>query len=87
MAVSYLYCPACRATFREGVIYESRQACPRCGASLDGRPRRLGRLRRALRRNQLVQGPDWEAITGSQYTRRRVSPGGLEDRGDTPSQS
>jgi hypothetical protein len=87
MAVSYLHCPACRATFHEGVIYESREVCPRCGEPLNGRSRRLGRLRRALLRSRLVEGPDWEAITGSQYLRRRISQADLEDRGDTQSRS
>ncbi len=85
--MSYLHCPACRATFHEGVIYESREVCPRCGAPLNGRSRRLGRLRRALLRSRLVEGPDWEAITGSQYLRRRIRQADLEDRGDTQSRS
>lgn len=85
--MSYLHCPACRATFHEGVIYESREVCPRCGAPLNGRPRRLGRLRLALLPSRLVDGPDWEAITGSQYLSRRIGPADLEDRGDTQSRS
>ena len=66
--MSYLDCPRCRARFHTGVIYESLDACPRCGADLrPQRPSLRDHLRSTRRRRGRAQAPDWEAITGSQY--------------------
>ena len=68
--MKYVQCPRCQARFHTGVIYESVEECSRCGASLF--PARSGfraRLRLVLKRQGLRDSLDWEAITGSQYTR------------------
>jgi hypothetical protein len=77
--MKYVQCPRCRTRFHTGVIYEAPDACTRCGAVL---PHRRGWLREQLRaiadrrlgRNKL----DWEAITGSQYAKKRLLPSSPE---------
>jgi hypothetical protein len=73
--MKYVLCPRCRARFHTGLIYESLEACSRCGAPLAPRRWRLfGQLRELVKRSASRDSLDWEAITGSQYTgRRRVS--------------
>jgi hypothetical protein len=81
--MSYLNCPRCRARYHSGVIYESPESCPRCGAPL--RPERPG-LRdqiRCARVRARLQAPDWEAITGSQYLRHHLVQADPDDHGDT----
>lgn len=69
--MQYLECPRCRATFHVGAIYERLEACPRCGAPLHVPPPSFGdRIRRALKRHPPAETPDWETITGQQYTVR-----------------
>jgi hypothetical protein len=68
--MKYVKCPRCRARFHTGLIYESPDACTRCGAPLPYRRPRLGeQLRALLARRPGRDSLDWEAITGSQYTR------------------
>lgn len=71
----YLDCPRCHATFHTGPIYEPRDSCPRCGQAFN-EPRPTRREARGIfsHRRAVSETPDWEAITGSQYTRRRVTP-------------
>jgi hypothetical protein len=71
----YLTCPRCHSSFHTGAIYEALEVCPRCGASLySPRPNFRRQLRGALKgRPAPGDAPDWEAITGSQYTHRRVT--------------
>lgn len=80
--MSYLQCPRCRASFHEGVIYESPDACPRCGARFDDRSTRRARLRRALTGRARADTPDWEEITGQQYTRHVVTRIAVGEHGD-----
>jgi hypothetical protein len=83
--MSHLDCPRCRARFHTGVIYESPDSCPRCGAPLrPERPTLRDHLRAARGRRSWAQAPDWEAITGSQYLRHRLIRTEPEDHGDTP---
>jgi hypothetical protein len=71
--MKYLLCPRCRARFHTGLIYESLEACSRCGSPLAPRRWRLhGQLREFLKRSTVRDSLDWEAITGSQYIRRQV---------------
>jgi hypothetical protein len=70
----YLDCPRCHATFHVGVIYESLESCPRCGAPFyPPRPSFREQVRGVLGRRTLGEAPDWEAITGSQYARHGPS--------------
>jgi len=70
--MKFVQCHRCRARFHTGVIYESHDSCPRCGALFSaGRAALRARLREALRRRAGRDGLDWEAITGSQYLPRR----------------
>jgi hypothetical protein len=83
--VPYLECPRCRATFHTGAIYERLEVCPRCGARLDlPEPSLRERLRRALRRRPPGESPDWETITGSQYTVRDVRRPDRDQNGNAP---
>lgn len=65
----YLECPRCHATFRTGPIYEPRDSCPRCGQAFN-EPRPSRRHARGIfsHRRVVSEAPDWEAITGAQYT-------------------
>ena len=85
--MKYVQCPRCSARFHTGVIYESIDACSRCGAPLVPRwPRFLDRLRAPLVRGGTGNSLDWEAITGSQYVRRHVVLRSVErPGGNTPS--
>jgi hypothetical protein len=65
----YFICPQCHASYHAGVLYVQHESCPRCGARF-AEPRR-GLASTVLRRRRPAQAPDWEAITGSQYERRR----------------
>ena len=72
--MKYVHCPRCQARFHTGVIYESPDVCTRCGTPLPERGRRVGGQLRAILGRRLGRStPDWEAITGSQYTDRRVA--------------
>ena len=72
--MKYVQCPRCRAQFHTGVIYESVEECSRCGAPLSpARSRFRARLRLTLERQGLRDNLDWEAITGSQYTRSHLA--------------
>jgi predicted nucleic acid-binding Zn-ribbon protein len=77
--MKYVQCPRCGARFHTGVIYESLEACSRCGAPLSPGHRRLrDQVRNLVKRRGVRDGLDWEAITSSQYVRRHVavlSPG------------
>jgi hypothetical protein len=79
----YVDCPRCRASFHIGTIYEPRDACPRCGAPFYSSERR--RLRVGLKRRAVVEAPDWEAITGSQYVHHRAGPDEGGTGGPAPS--
>jgi hypothetical protein len=74
--MSYIDCPRCHATFHTGPIYEPLDSCPRCGQPFyEPRPARRAHARGSFsHRRAAAEPPDWEAITGSQYTRRRVTP-------------
>jgi DNA-directed RNA polymerase subunit RPC12/RpoP len=75
-----LDCSRCRARFHSGLIYESLERCPRCGARLSpGRTRLIRRLLDGLRSRGGRGELDWEAVTGSQYIPRQK-----RRRGDTP---
>lgn len=76
--MKYVQCPRCRARFHTGLIYESPDACTRCGAPLPHRRLHLGEQLRALLDRKSL---DWEAITESQYTRRRLVPSSSERSG------
>lgn len=81
----YLDCPRCHATFHVGPIYESLDVCPRCGAPFRvPRPRFRDQIRGAFGRPVLVDAPDWEAITSSQYRRRGAARTNPDEHGDTP---
>jgi hypothetical protein len=72
--MKYVKCPRCRARFHTGLIYESPDACTRCGAPLPNcRPRLGEQLRALLDRRPGSNSLDWEAITGSQYARRHLA--------------
>jgi hypothetical protein len=78
--MQYLDCSRCRARFHTGVIYESLERCPRCGAHLSPhRTRFLGRLRDALGSRAGRSELGWEAVTGAQFVPRQKP-----QRGDTP---
>lgn len=71
--MQYLTCPRCHSSFHTGVLYEALEVCPRCGAPFHlPRPSLRDQLRGALGRRTVDDAPDWEAITGSQYTHQRV---------------
>ena len=73
--MKYVQCPRCRTRFHTGLIYESPEACTRCGAPLPSRRTRLAAQLRALADRRLGRDKlDWEAITGSQYAKRRLVP-------------
>ena len=77
LAIPYLDCPRCHASFPTGTIYAPRDFCPRCGQSFAQTRRRLRLVqnRGIFAHRRADRGaPDWEAITESQYVRRRVSP-------------
>jgi hypothetical protein len=76
-----LVCPRCQAEFRTGLIYESLDSCPRCGQPFNQSRRSL---RRKDRGPDEGAAPDWEAITVSQYARRRVTPPTPDSPDDTP---
>ncbi len=82
--MSYLDCPRCRARFHTGVIYESPDSCPRCGAPLRPERSTLRDHLRGARRRAHAQALDWEAVTGSQYLRHHLIRTEPEDHGDTP---
>jgi len=71
--MKYVQCPRCRTRFHTGLIYESPEACTRCGTPL---PHRRARFREPLRaitdRRRGRSDLDWEAITGSQYVSGRL---------------
>jgi hypothetical protein len=69
----YLTCPQCHAGYRAGALYVRRESCPRCGTpfAIVRRGLRDHLASTVLRRRQPEQALDWEAITGSQYTRRQ----------------
>jgi len=82
----YLDCPRCHATFHTGPIYEPLDSCPRCGQPFY-EPRSTGRAhsRGIFSRRPAVAEPlDWEAITGSQYSRRRMTLADPDERSATP---
>ena len=77
----YIDCPRCHASFHTGPIYEPLESCPRCGQPFY-EPRRTRRAQgRGIFSRAVSEPPDWEAITGSQYTRRRVTPAKPDERG------
>ena len=79
--MTYLNCPRCRARYHSGVIYESLDSCPRCGAPLrPERPRLRDHILGARVRGRL-QAPDWEAITSSQYLRHHLIRTDPDDQG------
>jgi hypothetical protein len=81
--MKYVQCPRCRARFHTSLIYESPDACTRCGAPLP-HSRGLREQLRALLDHRLGRNRlDWEAITGSQYVRHRLSPRTSEPPGGT----
>jgi Zn-finger nucleic acid-binding protein len=71
--MQYLICPVCHAGLHGGLLYEELESCPRCGAPLHTpAPSLLQRLRaKVARRRTVIQAPDWEQITRSQYAERR----------------
>jgi hypothetical protein len=72
--MQYLDCPNCRARLHSGLLYAKLKSCPRCGAPLGPPQRSLReRLRAAVSRHPrtVVEPPDWEEITKSQYADRR----------------
>ena len=80
--MTYLNCPRCRAKYHTGVIYESLESCPRCGAPL-GPGARAFATTFAARASERSRRPDWEAITGSQYLRHHLIRMDPDDQGDT----
>jgi uncharacterized C2H2 Zn-finger protein len=83
--MNFLECPRCRARFHTGIIYESPELCPRCGAGFaTSRAGLRTRLEALLKRRVLRDTLDWEAVTGSQYIRRGVTPRGRDGNGNRP---
>lgn len=70
--MQYLTCPMCQTSLHGGLLYEAFDSCPRCGARLNIPPPTLGQRFRAkvARQRTVIQPPDWERITRSQYDDR-----------------
>ena len=87
--MQYLTCPRCHSSFHTGAIYEALEVCPRCGAPFQPpRPSLWEHLREGVGPRVRGDAPDWEAITGSQYTRHlvtRTNPAGGLDGSHGPS--
>jgi hypothetical protein len=82
--MQYLTCPHCHSSFRTSVIYEAPEVCPRCGAPFrQPRPSLWEHLREGVDHRARSDAPDWEAITGSQYTRQQVVRREPEGSSDT----
>ena len=73
--MTFIDCPHCHASFHTGLLYAPLDSCPRCGRPLyEPRPTFRQQARGILfHRRAAREAPDWEAITGSQYARRRVA--------------
>jgi len=83
--MKFVECPRCRARFHTGIIYESLERCPRCDGRFDATKTAFpARLRVSLRRRVLRDNLDWEAVTGSQYTRRGVADRGRDGKSNRP---
>ena len=81
----YVDGPRCQPTFHAGPMYELRDSSPRCGHALDEpRPTRRQSSRHLLPSPRCQRSPDWEAITGSQFTRPRVTPTNPDEHDHTP---
>jgi hypothetical protein len=87
--MQYLTCPRCHSSFRTGVFYQTPEVCPRCGAPFQPpRPSLWEHLREGVGPRVRGDAPDWEAITGSQYTGHvltRTNPAGGPDGSHSPS--
>jgi hypothetical protein len=68
----YIDCPRCHASFHTGAIYQQLESCPRCAQSFHIPRRTLRQQAWGIfsRRRTVIETPDWEQITSSQYNRQ-----------------